>query len=85
MTSSEGLRRFLAPLAARQRRCPPAEVGRQADPLARKAHETIARVTDDIDRRFVFNTLIAAIMSWWTDRARARGSRGEVRADDRPR
>ena len=31
-------------------------------PLARKAHETIARVTDDIDRRFVFNTPIAAVM-----------------------
>jgi leucyl-tRNA synthetase len=31
-------------------------------PLARKTHETIARVTDDIDRRFVFNTPIAAVM-----------------------
>jgi leucyl-tRNA synthetase len=31
-------------------------------PLARKAHETIARVTDDIERRFVFNTPIAAVM-----------------------
>jgi leucyl-tRNA synthetase len=31
-------------------------------PLARKAHETIARVTDDIDRRFVFNTPISAVM-----------------------
>jgi len=31
-------------------------------PLARKAHETIARVTNDIDRRFVFNTPIAAVM-----------------------
>ncbi len=31
-------------------------------PLARKAHETIARVTDDIDRRFMFNTPIAAVM-----------------------
>jgi leucyl-tRNA synthetase len=31
-------------------------------PLARKAHETIARVTDDVDRRFVFNTPIAAVM-----------------------
>jgi leucyl-tRNA synthetase len=30
--------------------------------LARKAHETIARVTDDVDRRFVFNTPIAAVM-----------------------
>jgi len=31
-------------------------------PLARKTHETIARVTDDIGRRFVFNTPIAAVM-----------------------
>jgi leucyl-tRNA synthetase len=31
-------------------------------PLARKAHESIARVTDDIDRRFVFNTPISAVM-----------------------
>ena len=31
-------------------------------PLARKAHETIAKVTDDIERRFVFNTPIAAVM-----------------------
>ena len=31
-------------------------------PLARKAHETIARVSDDIDRRFVFNTPISAVM-----------------------
>jgi leucyl-tRNA synthetase len=31
-------------------------------PLARKAHETIHRVSDDIGRRFVFNTPIAAVM-----------------------
>jgi leucyl-tRNA synthetase len=31
-------------------------------PLARKAHATIAKVTDDIERRFVFNTPIAAVM-----------------------
>src|SRR5207247_8757641 len=33
-----------------------------AGPPARKTHETIARVTDDIGRRFVFNTPIAAVM-----------------------
>jgi len=33
-----------------------------AAPLVRKAHETIAKVTDDIGRRFVFNTPIAAVM-----------------------
>ncbi len=31
-------------------------------PLARKAHETIAKVTDDIGRRYSFNTAIAAVM-----------------------
>ncbi len=31
-------------------------------PLSRKTHETIARLTDDIERRFVFNTPIAAVM-----------------------
>src|SRR5436190_1645606 len=31
-------------------------------PLARKTHETIARVSDDIGRRFSFNTPIAALM-----------------------
>ena len=30
--------------------------------LARKAHATIAKVTDDIGRRFAFNTAIAAVM-----------------------
>ena len=36
---------------------PPAE-----GPLVRKAHTTIAKVTDDIDRRLQFNTPIAAVM-----------------------
>jgi leucyl-tRNA synthetase len=36
--------------------------GASDGPLARKAHETIAKVTDDIGRRFVFNTPIAAVM-----------------------
>src|SRR5207237_10030971 len=31
-------------------------------PLARKAHATIAKVTDDIGRRFAMNTPIAAVM-----------------------
>jgi leucyl-tRNA synthetase len=33
-----------------------------ATPLARKTHETIAKVTDDIGRRFALNTPIAAVM-----------------------
>ena len=40
-------------------------------PLARKAHETIAKVTDDIDRRFAFNTPIAAVMELVNEIGRA--------------
>ena len=40
---------------------PPSPAGVDT-PLARKAHETVQRVTDDIDRRFVFNTPISAVM-----------------------
>jgi leucyl-tRNA synthetase len=40
---------------------PPSPAGVDS-PLARKAHESIARVSDDIDRRFVFNTPISAVM-----------------------
>jgi leucyl-tRNA synthetase len=36
----------------------PAENGQ----LARKTHETIAKVTDDVGRRYAFNTAIAAVM-----------------------
>ena len=36
--------------------------GDASGPLTRKAHETIARVSDDIGRRFQFNTPIAAVM-----------------------
>jgi leucyl-tRNA synthetase len=42
-----------------------------ATPLARKAHETIARVGDDIGRRFVFNTPIAAVMELVNELSRA--------------
>jgi leucyl-tRNA synthetase len=31
-------------------------------PIARKAHETIAKVSDDIERRFVFNTPVSAVI-----------------------
>jgi leucyl-tRNA synthetase len=39
-------------------------------PLARKAHETIAKVTDDVGRRFVLNTPIAAVMELVNELAR---------------
>jgi leucyl-tRNA synthetase len=40
-------------------------------PLARKAHEVIARVTDDIERRFVFNTPISAVMELTNELSKA--------------
>ena len=39
--------------------------------LARAAHRTIAKVTDDIDRRFQFNTPIAAVMELVNELGRA--------------
>ena len=40
-------------------------------PLARKAHATIAKVTDDIGRRFALNTPIAAVMELVNEISRA--------------
>jgi leucyl-tRNA synthetase len=63
-TGVEGMWRFLARLwrvvNEELTRAPVA--GLPATPLARKAHETIHKVTDDIERRFVFNTPVAAVM-----------------------
>ncbi len=43
-------------------------------PLARKAHETIAKVTDDIGRRQSFNTAIAAVMEMVNELAKETGT-----------
>ena len=40
--------------------------------LARKAHETIAKATDDIGRRFAFNTAISAVMELVNELSRDR-------------
>ena len=40
--------------------------------LARKAHATIAKVTDDIGRRYAFNTAIAAVMELVNDLSKDR-------------
>jgi leucyl-tRNA synthetase len=59
----EGIVRFLHRLwrvALEQAEKPAGEPG--DGPLARKAHATIAKVTDDIGRRFALNTPIAAVM-----------------------
>jgi leucyl-tRNA synthetase len=47
----------------------------QGGALARKAHATIAKVTDDIGRRFAFNTGIAAVMELVNELSRDRGGR----------
>jgi leucyl-tRNA synthetase len=59
----EGIWRFLNRvwrIAHEQADKVPADPG--DGPLARKTHRTIAKVTDDIDRRFSFHTPIAAVM-----------------------
>jgi leucyl-tRNA synthetase len=69
-TGLEGMSRFLRRLwrvALEVAELPesPAE-----GPLAHKAHETIAKVTDDIGRRFSYNTAIAAVMELVNEIAR---------------
>jgi len=50
------------------------QVGESGDraggPLVHKTHETIAKVTDDIGRRFAYNTAIAAVMELVNEIAR---------------
>ena len=41
--------------------------GEPEGPLVRRAHETIAKVSDDIERRFQFNTPIAAVIELVND------------------
>jgi leucyl-tRNA synthetase len=50
--------------------------GEDGGPLVRKAHETIAKVSDDIGRRFVFNTPIAAVMELVNELSREPGAPG---------
>ncbi|MBD0347584.1 MAG: leucine--tRNA ligase [Thermoleophilia bacterium] len=61
-TGIEGIVRFLNRFWRVVLDAADGEPGVVAGPLARKAQETIAKATDDIGRRFVFNTPIAAIM-----------------------
>jgi leucyl-tRNA synthetase len=71
-TGIEGIVRFLrrlwrTVLDAAER---PAADGPTDTPLARKAHTTIAKVTDDIERRFQFHTPISAVMELTNELAR---------------
>jgi leucyl-tRNA synthetase len=72
-TSIEGMARFVRRLwrvvsevAERAPERPPGE-----GHLARKTHRTIAKVSDDIGRRFAFNTAIAAVMELVNELQRA--------------
>jgi leucyl-tRNA synthetase len=59
----DGIARFLRRLWRIVHETAASEGGAGDDgPLVRKAHETIARASDDIGRRFVFNTPISAVM-----------------------
>ena len=61
----EGIVRFLHKLwrvVLEQAEKPPVDGPVEPTPLARKTHQTIAKVTDDIGRRFALNTPIAAVM-----------------------
>ncbi|MFK7861982.1 MAG: leucine--tRNA ligase [Granulosicoccus sp.] len=48
----------------------PSELGADHKALRRKTHETIAKVTDDIERRMTFNTAIASMMELFNDMTR---------------
>jgi leucyl-tRNA synthetase len=68
----EGMWRFLHRLwrVTLETAVTPAGDGASDTPLARKAHQTIAKVTDDIGRRFAMNTPIAAVMELVNEIAR---------------
>src|SRR5918996_1184964 len=79
-----GMSRFLGRLGGRGVDvAEEAAAGGPADaPLVRRPHKTIAKVPDDIDRRFQFNTPIAAVIELVNDiyHAKADAARaGEVR------
>jgi leucyl-tRNA synthetase len=70
--SVEGMLRFVRRLwrvvGEVAERAPRGEV--EGGALARKAHQAIAKVTDDVGRRFAFNTAIAAVMELVNDLSR---------------
>jgi leucyl-tRNA synthetase len=68
-TGIEGMSRFLKRLwRLAQDAAEFGEAEPSADwPLVRRAHETIAKVTDDIERRFHFNTPVAAVIELVND------------------
>jgi leucyl-tRNA synthetase len=69
----EGISRFLRRLWRTVNEVIEQAPGGEPEPtaLAKAAHHTIAKVTDDIDRRFQFNTPIAAVMELVNEISRA--------------
>ena len=85
-SSVEGASRFLRGLwrlthdhVAKGPAAPAAIEGTAARALRRKVHETIAKVTDDVARRYKFNTAIAAVM----ELVNALGKAPQATAEDR--
>src|SRR5439155_13648628 len=74
-TGIEGIARFLKRLwrVALEVAARPADDAEPTGALARKAHQTIAKVSDDIERRLVFNTPISAVMELVNEIARDAG------------
>ncbi len=75
----EGMNRFLRrvwrevsrlPDDAGQHAYEPDELNEAERALRRKTHETIAKVTDDIERRYTFNTAIASMMELFNEASR---------------
>jgi leucyl-tRNA synthetase len=56
------------------------EPGEEAAALRRKLHETIAKVSDDIGRRYTFNTAVAAVMELLNAINRTAGEPSGLRA-----
>jgi leucyl-tRNA synthetase len=71
-TGMEGMSRFLRRLwrVAWEQAEKPADAAVPDTPLVRKTHATIAKVTDDIGRRFAMNTQVAAVMELVNEIAR---------------
>ena len=72
----EGMNRFLRrvwrevsrlPYDAGQHAFEQSELSDEQKGLRRKTHETIAKVTDDIERRYTFNTAIASMMELFNE------------------
>jgi leucyl-tRNA synthetase len=57
---------------------PPDKLNNAERALRRQIHETIAKVSDDIGRRYTFNTAIAAMMELLNNLSRAKNSRAVI-------